>query len=92
VATLIPFDTEDDALEIANSTSYGLAASVWTQNPERARRVAARIESGIVWLNCWNVRDLDTPFGGVKKSGIGREGKMRTMEFFTDEKTVTSLR
>jgi aminomuconate-semialdehyde/2-hydroxymuconate-6-semialdehyde dehydrogenase len=92
VATLIPFETEDEALKIANSTSYGLAASVWTQNPERARRVAARIESGIVWLNCWNVRDLDTPFGGVKKSGIGREGKMRTMEFFTDEKTVTALR
>ena len=92
VATLIPFTTEDEALKVANSTTYGLAASVWTQNPERARRVAARIESGIVWINCWNVRDLDTPFGGVKKSGIGREGKLRAMEFFTDEKTVTAPR
>ena len=87
-----PFPTEEEALKIANSTRYGLAASVWTQNPERARRVAARIESGIVWINCWNVRDLDTPFGGVKKSGIGREGKWRAMEFFTEEKTVTALR
>jgi aminomuconate-semialdehyde/2-hydroxymuconate-6-semialdehyde dehydrogenase len=92
VVTLIPFATEDEALRIANSTTYGLACSVWTQNPERAHRVAARIESGIVWINCWNVRDLDTPFGGVKKSGIGREGKWRAMEFFTDEKTVTAPR
>jgi aminomuconate-semialdehyde/2-hydroxymuconate-6-semialdehyde dehydrogenase len=92
VVTLIPFATEDEALEIANGTTYGLASSVWTQNAERARRVAERIESGIVWINCWNVRDLDTPFGGVKKSGIGREGKWRAMEFFTDEKTVTAPR
>jgi aminomuconate-semialdehyde/2-hydroxymuconate-6-semialdehyde dehydrogenase len=90
VVTLIPFSTEDEALQIANNTAYGLAASVWTQSSERARRVAERIESGIVWINCWNVRDLDTPFGGVKKSGIGREGKWRAMEFFTNEKTVTA--
>jgi aminomuconate-semialdehyde/2-hydroxymuconate-6-semialdehyde dehydrogenase len=89
VATLIPFTTEQDALIIANSTEYGLAASVWTRDAERARRVAAGIESGMVWINCWNVRDLDAPFGGVKKSGIGREGKWRAMEFFTEEKTVT---
>jgi aminomuconate-semialdehyde/2-hydroxymuconate-6-semialdehyde dehydrogenase len=92
VATLIPFATEDEALSIANSTTYGLSASVWTQNAERARRVASRIESGMVWINCWNVRDLDTPFGGMKKSGMGREGKWRAMEFFTDEKTVTAPR
>jgi aminomuconate-semialdehyde/2-hydroxymuconate-6-semialdehyde dehydrogenase len=92
VATLIPFVDEEEALRIANGTTYGLAASVWTQDAERARRVADRIESGIVWINCWNVRDLDTPFGGVKKSGIGREGKWRAMEFFTDEKTVTAPR
>lgn len=89
VATLIPFDIEDEAIAIANSTMYGLAASVWTQNGDLSRRVAQRLQSGIVWINCWNVRDLETPFGGVKKSGVGREGKWRAMEFFTDEKTVT---
>lgn len=89
VVTLIPFDTEEEALEIANSTEYGLAASVWTSDDAKAERMAAHIESGIVWLNCWNLRDLDTPFGGVKKSGIGREGKWRAMQFFTEEKTVT---
>jgi aminomuconate-semialdehyde/2-hydroxymuconate-6-semialdehyde dehydrogenase len=65
---------------------------VWTQNPERARRMVASLECGVVWVNCWNVRDLNTPFGGVKKSGIGREGTTRALEFFTDEKSVTSLR
>ncbi len=89
VATLIPFTTEEEALAIANGTQYGLAASVWTLDSAKAARVASRIESGIVWQNCWNIRDIDTPFGGMKKSGIGREGKQRAMEFFTDEKTIT---
>jgi aminomuconate-semialdehyde/2-hydroxymuconate-6-semialdehyde dehydrogenase len=90
VVALIPFKDEADALEMANATQYGLAASVWTADDARARRMAERLESGIVWINCWNLRDLDTPFGGVKKSGVGREGKWRAMQFFTEEKTVTS--
>jgi aminomuconate-semialdehyde/2-hydroxymuconate-6-semialdehyde dehydrogenase len=89
VVTLIPFKTEEEALRIANGTQYGLAASVWTKDSARAKRVAGAIDSGIVWINCWNLRDLDTPFGGMKKSGVGREGKQRAMEFFTEEKTVT---
>jgi aminomuconate-semialdehyde/2-hydroxymuconate-6-semialdehyde dehydrogenase len=89
VVTLLPFKDEAEALEIANGTEYGLAASVWTENKERAVRMAAGIDSGIVWINCWNLRDLDTPFGGMKQSGLGREGKWRALEFFTEEKTVT---
>lgn len=88
VATLIPFVDEEDAIRIANGTQYGLAASVWTESKERARTVAAKLESGIVWLNCWNLRDLRTPFGGMKNSGVGREGGLRALEFFTEEKTV----
>ncbi len=89
VVTLMPFETEAEALKLANSTEYGLAASVWTSDDAKAKRMAEGIDSGIVWLNCWNLRDLDTPFGGMKKSGIGREGKWRAMQFFTEEKTVT---
>ena len=92
LAVLIPFDTEEEALAIANGTQYGLSSSVFTGDKDRAKRMAAGIDSGIVWINCWNIRDLDTPFGGMKKSGIGREGKQRALEFFTEEKTVTQLR
>ena len=91
VATLIPFENEAEAIAIANGTMYGLAASVWAEEGH-AKRVAAQIDSGIVWVNCWNIRDLDTPFGGMKKSGIGREGKTRALEFFSEEKTITLLR
>lgn len=89
VVTLIPFSNEADVIEMANSTEYGLAASVWTLDQERAKRVAAKLESGIVWINCWNVRDLETPFGGVKNSGVGREGVWNALKFFSEEKTVT---
>jgi aminomuconate-semialdehyde/2-hydroxymuconate-6-semialdehyde dehydrogenase len=89
VVSIIPFETEEEALAMANATEYGLAASVWTTDDAKARRMAEKIESGIVWINCWNVRDLATPFGGVKKSGVGREGKTDSMMFFTQPKTIT---
>lgn len=88
VVTLMPFDTEEEVLTYANSTQYGLAATVWTQNVTRANRVAANLESGIVWVNCWLVRDLRTPFGGVKNSGVGREGGFNALNFFTEPTNV----
>jgi aminomuconate-semialdehyde/2-hydroxymuconate-6-semialdehyde dehydrogenase len=88
VVTLIPFDYDDDAVNIANATSYGLAASVWTTNLSRAHRIGARLESGIVWINCWMRRDLRTPFGGVKNSGVGREGGVEALRFFTEPKNI----
>ena len=88
VITLQPFETEAEALALANDTPYGLAAVVWTQNLQRAHRVADQIESGIVWVNCWMLRDLRTPFGGVKQSGVGREGGWEALKFFTEPKNV----
>ena len=88
VVTLIPFETEDDAIEMANSTPYGLACTIWTDNIQRAHRVAEKIDSGIVWVNSWMVRDLRTPFGGMKESGVGREGGFEAMRFFTETKNV----
>ncbi|HET7663903.1 MAG TPA: aldehyde dehydrogenase family protein, partial [Rhodanobacteraceae bacterium] len=88
VVTLIPFDDEDEAVAIANATDYGLAASLWTGNTSRAHRVAARLDFGIVWINCWMLRDLRTPFGGVKHSGMGREGGTDALRFFTEPKNV----
>jgi aminomuconate-semialdehyde/2-hydroxymuconate-6-semialdehyde dehydrogenase len=88
VATLQPFDSDEEALALANATAYGLAASVWTSNLTRAHRVSARLESGIVWVNCWMLRDLRTPFGGMKESGVGREGGVESLRFFTEPQNV----
>lgn len=88
VVTLMPFDTEDEVLSYANDVRYGLSATVWTENVSRAHRVASKLEAGIVWVNCWLLRDLRTPFGGVKDSGVGREGGFEALRFFTEEKNV----
>lgn len=88
VVTLTPFDTEEEALMMANSTVYGLASMVWTENLTRAHRIAEKIHAGIVWINCWLLRDLRTPFGGVKASGVGREGGFEALDFFTEPKNV----
>ncbi|MGB1102450.1 MAG: aldehyde dehydrogenase [Crocinitomicaceae bacterium] len=88
VVTITPFDSEEEVLAMANSTEYGLSATVWTENLTRAHRVADQLQSGIVWVNSWLVRDLRTPFGGVKNSGVGREGGFEALRFFTEPKNV----
>ncbi|MDZ4751358.1 MAG: aldehyde dehydrogenase [Flavobacteriales bacterium] len=88
VVTLQSFETEEEALALANASEYGLAASLWTNNLSRAHKMSAQIESGIVWVNCWLLRDLRTPFGGVKSSGVGREGGFEAMRFFTEAQNV----
>ena len=85
---IAPFDSEEEAVSRANATGYGLAASIWTSDLARAHRVAARIEAGLVWVNSWFLRDLRTPFGGMKSSGIGREGGVHSLEFYTELKNV----
>ena len=88
VVTITPFDTEEEVLMMANSTKYGLASSVWTENLKKAHRVSANLHVGIVWVNTWLLRDLRTPFGGVKQSGVGREGGFEALHFFTEPKNV----
>lgn len=88
VVTIMPFDTEEEVLMMANSTIYGLAASIWTNDLTRAHRMAANVHSGIIWINCWLLRDLRTPFGGMKGSGVGREGGFEALRFFTEPKNV----
>jgi len=88
VVTITPFDTDEEALTMANSTNYGLAATVWTENLTRAHNVAHNLKSGIVWVNCWLLRDLRTPFGGMKQSGVGREGGLDALRFFTETRNV----
>jgi len=88
VVTLQPFENEAEAISIANGTNYGLSATVWTSDLKKAHRMANNLEAGIVWINTWMLRDLRTPFGGVKQSGVGREGGWEAMRFFTDAKNV----
>jgi aminomuconate-semialdehyde/2-hydroxymuconate-6-semialdehyde dehydrogenase len=88
IVTLQAFEDEDEALALANATSYGLSASIWTEQLSRAHRLSARIEAGIVWVNTWMARDLRTPFGGTRQSGLGREGGLEAMRFFTEPKNV----
>jgi aminomuconate-semialdehyde/2-hydroxymuconate-6-semialdehyde dehydrogenase len=88
VVTLTPFETEEEVLLMANSTKYGLSATIWTNDLKRAHRVADQVQAGVVWINAWLVRDLRTPFGGVKDSGVGREGGWEALRFFTEAKNV----
>ena len=83
-----PFDEEEEAVALANDTPYGLCCTVWTENLSRAHRVSARMEAGLTWVNCWFLRDLRTPFGGAKQSGIGREGGIHSLEFYTELRNV----
>jgi aminomuconate-semialdehyde/2-hydroxymuconate-6-semialdehyde dehydrogenase len=88
VVTIQPFEGEAEAIKFANETEYGLSATVWSSNVGKAHRVAHQIEAGVIWINCWLVRDLRTPFGGMKQSGVGREGGMEAMRFWTESKNV----
>jgi aminomuconate-semialdehyde/2-hydroxymuconate-6-semialdehyde dehydrogenase len=83
-----PFDTEAEAIALANDSPYGLCANVWTQNVSVAHRVARALEVGMVWVNCWLHRDLRTPFGGQKDSGVGREGGRHSLDFYSETKNV----
>jgi aminomuconate-semialdehyde/2-hydroxymuconate-6-semialdehyde dehydrogenase len=89
VLVVIPFKTEEDAIRLANDSKYGLAGVVWTNDIRRAQRVSAQVDSGLLWVNCWYIRDLRTPFGGSKASGIGREGGRHSFDFYSEAKTIT---
>ena len=88
VVSVTPFSTEEEAINLANDTRYGLSATVWTSNLKRAHRVGAALEAGIIWVNTWFLRDLRTPFGGIKNSGIGREGGIYSLDFYTELKNI----
>lgn len=88
VVTIYAFDTEEEVVQITNDSEYGLSCSLWTENGRRARRVAGEIQAGTVWVNTWMARDLRMPFGGMKKSGLGREGGEHSLDFYTELKTI----
>ncbi|MBT7611062.1 MAG: aldehyde dehydrogenase [Bacteriovoracaceae bacterium] len=88
VATIMPFDLEEQVISYANSTEYGLSATIWTEDKVKAKRVASQVKSGIVWINTWLLRDLRTPFGGMKESGRGREGGLYILKFFSNIKNI----
>ena len=88
VVTLQSFDSEDEAINIANNIDYGLSATIWSDDIEKSNRVALNINAGVIWINCWLVRDLRTPFGGMKQSGLGREGGDYALDFFTEPKNI----
>jgi aminomuconate-semialdehyde/2-hydroxymuconate-6-semialdehyde dehydrogenase len=88
VVTLAPFDDEQQVLELANGTRYGLAANLWSRDVDRCHRLASKLDAGLIWINCWMVRDLRTPMGGMKHSGMGREGGLEAMRFFTEPRNV----
>ncbi|MFQ5548474.1 MAG: aldehyde dehydrogenase family protein, partial [Woeseia sp.] len=88
VCHVAPFSTDDEAVALANDSDYGLAAAVWTENLKRGHNVARQIDAGIVWVNCWYLRDLRTPFGGVKLSGIGREGGLYSLNFYSEPTNI----
>ena len=91
LVTLQSFKSEKDAIQLANETEYGLSATIWTEDKEKANRVSALIDAGVIWINCWLVRDLRTPFGGMKQSGLGREGGDEALRFFTEPKNICTL-
>ncbi len=84
----MPFDTEEEVLEYANDVTYGLSATLWTKDLDRTMRLSNTLQAGIVWVNTWMMRDLRTPFGGVKASGVGREGGFEALRFFTEPKNI----
>ena len=88
IVTIMPFDTEEEVLNMANEVTYGLSATIWTNNLNRTMRMSKKIQAGIVWVNTWLLRDLRTPFGGMKNSGVGREGGFEALRFFTEPKNI----
>ncbi len=88
VVSILPFTSEEEALLLANGVDYGLSASLWTRDLDRAHRVAAALDAGTVWINCWLLRDLRVPFGGMKQSGVGREGGDEALRFYTEPKNI----
>jgi len=91
VLTVQTFKTQAEAIELTNGTEYGLSSSVWTRDIERAKQMARAIRTGMVWINCWYLRELHTAFGGMKRSGVGREGGQYSLDFFSEFKTITTV-